>query len=143
MGGFARCGLLLWESSIEVNRSHHSERIETMNSLLGLPRGQESHAADIGCNWGALTFKLAEMGHRTVAADTYSQLFTDILVPVSEILGLHENIETHVGYGEDLPYANSCFELVVCGEVIEHVKNPIIFLKEMNRILDGFVAEVS
>ena len=115
---------------------HHSERIETTNSLLGFPKSQESRAADIGCNWGIFTFKLAEMGYKTVAVDVYSRVFTEILVPVSEMIGLRGSIETYVGYGEDLPFANGFFELVVCGEVIEHVKNPSIFLKEMNRILE-------
>jgi SAM-dependent methyltransferase len=120
-------------TSIEL---HHGERIDTMVSMLGTPSNEESCAADVGCNWGVHTFRLAELGYRTYAIDTYPRLFDEILVPISQLLGIRNRIEIYVGYGENLPYASGCFELIVCGEVIEHVKDPVIFLKEMNRILE-------
>ena len=40
-----------------------------------------------------------------------------------------------VGSATDIPLADSCFDTVVCTEVLEHVPNPLKALQEMHRVL--------
>lgn len=51
---------------------------------------------------------------------------------------LKENVHDVVvvrGNGEYLPFADHSFDLVTCSEVLEHIRNPIRALSEMNRVL--------
>ena len=43
--------------------------------------------------------------------------------------------EFEVGDAEDLPYPNEYFDKVVCSSSLEHFKNDVKALKEMNRVL--------
>lgn len=40
-----------------------------------------------------------------------------------------------IGNAQLLPFKNGVFDLVFCGEIIEHLVNPINFLKEVKRVL--------
>ncbi len=35
----------------------------------------------------------------------------------------------------NMPFQNACFDVVIAGDVIEHVENPSHFLREVNRVL--------
>lgn len=37
--------------------------------------------------------------------------------------------------GKKLPYDDACFDYILCTEVIEHVADPELFLKDINRVL--------
>ena len=39
------------------------------------------------------------------------------------------------GFAEDLPFENNSMDIVICTEVIEHVINPTVVLRELKRVL--------
>lgn len=88
---------------------------------------QESqfHAVlDLGCRNGALTQILLDQGLRVVSAD---------LTPASfEVPG-----QTSIGsdLNAPLPFRDSVFDAIACVETIEHVENPHLLIREVNRNL--------
>lgn len=44
------------------------------------------------------------------------------------------NITVKQGYAEELPFDNNTFDVVVCCEVLEHLKNPEKTLQELKRV---------
>ncbi len=52
------------------------------------------------------------------------------------------NVQIKNGYIEHLPYKDNRFDLVVCCEVLEHLQEPELALKELKRVGKKFVLSV-
>jgi SAM-dependent methyltransferase len=95
---------------------------------------------DIGCGSGrhaAAAYRLP--GARVVGADTAGA----DLAAARERLQLHDRLNAHGGGrwdlcaadGRHLPFADGCFDLVICAEVLEHVRADGRVLAEIHRVL--------
>lgn len=93
---------------------------------------------DVACGWGVLSLKIAEKGCEVYGIDT-----SEHGVKHAKRLAEREKIacEFVVGNAEDLPYPDGYFDKIVCSSSLEHFKDDIKALKEMNRVLkpDGKV----
>jgi len=58
-------------------------------------------------------------------------IFMDIEEPEKEL----RKWDWIVGDAQYLPFRDSCFDKVIASHVIEHLDDPIMFLKEVRRIL--------
>jgi ubiquinone/menaquinone biosynthesis C-methylase UbiE len=93
--------------------------------VAGLPEAE--HALDLGCGDGRLSAFLSA-GSLT-AADVSS-------VAVRRAAGRLPDAEVAlVGVDEPLPFVDNEFELVLCVEVLEHVRDVQLFLSEVRRVL--------
>lgn len=115
--------------------AHLKRRIDAIGDHIVATKNPNKKAIDVGSNFGAITFVLAEKGYRTIAVDTYKRIFDEILIPIAQYKKIDKKIDYHVGYGEDLPYDDNYFDIATCGEVIEHIEKLDCFLDEINRIL--------
>jgi len=80
---------------------------------------------DIGAGRGGLTTLLRDLGHQVEAADLHPNHF--------QIGG----IRCHAANAqEELPFADRAFDCVVAVELIEHLENPWVFIREAMRILN-------
>jgi SAM-dependent methyltransferase len=88
---------------------------------------EAEHALDLGCGDGRLTAKLR--ANAITAADVSPVALRRAAgrLPGAEIASLVPD--------EPLPFVDGEFELVVCTEAIEHVRDVQLFLSEVRRVL--------
>jgi SAM-dependent methyltransferase len=100
------------------------ERAHLMARLVG---GPGLRVLDLGCRTGALTQHYAE-GNTVVGVD----VDRTALERAAERLG----IETAWADVEDqLPFADASFDVVVAGELLEHLSDPAAAVSEARRVL--------
>ena len=87
-----------------------------------LPRGR---ALDVPCGPGLASEALRRLGFQVTAADLDEQAFAASSGIAFERLDLDL----------PLPFADASFELVHCGDGIEHLENPMRALRELARVL--------
>lgn len=82
---------------------------------------------DIGCGDGAVSKFLLEQG-----CDVTSLDFSKFALTKAKGRGLHKLI---LAGAENLPIRNNCFEAVFCGDLIEHLYDPMSLFHHVHRIL--------
>jgi SAM-dependent methyltransferase len=109
------------------------ERVALFQRYVG---GPGRRVLDLGCRDGALTRAYAE-GNDVVGVDADR----DALAAASEL-----GIETRwADLDEPLPFDEASFDVVVAGELIEHLRNPHALVTDVRRVLrpgGTFVASV-
>jgi 2-polyprenyl-3-methyl-5-hydroxy-6-metoxy-1,4-benzoquinol methylase len=97
----------------------------TKNALACGPRDV---VLDLGCGAGNLLPKL--QGSRIVGVDLSDMLLAQAKARVEG----KAHIELKKAPAEQLPYPDNTFDRVVCSEVLEHVLDPKVVLKEIRRV---------
>ncbi len=87
---------------------------------------------DLGCAGGFMAEALAARGAKVTGIDPAAQAINAARVHAAEA-GLE--IQYDVGVGEELPYENAAFDVVVCVDVLEHVGDLTKVFAEMARVL--------
>lgn len=108
---------------ISINDDRNSVRIKFFVDRVN----ENSHVLDVGCNQGTISYPLKEIKHCRVKG-------IDIVPGLVEI-AKKRGIFAQVGLAEELPFKDNTFDHVVCGEVIEHLFDPIIAINEAYRVL--------
>ena len=91
---------------------------------------------DIGCGFGLISIHLAASGARMVSAvDANEEKYNILRKILSRFNPPLDNIEVKLGDALNLEYEDACFDAVVANEVISHMRDPDIFIQEMNRVL--------
>ncbi len=98
--------------------------------LLPKKRGK---LLDVGCGNGEVTVKLKERGFEVYGVD-----FSSVAISMAKSKSVNAIVHD-VDTG--LPFKNGSFDVVWCGDILEHIFDPIFVLKEINRTLkdDGIV----
>lgn len=100
-----------------------AERAELFRRLVG---GPGARVADLGCRYGALTRAYAE-GNDVVGVDVDK----DALAEAAKL-----GIATQwADVEERLPFEDATFDVVVAGELLEHIRDPGHLVGEAQRIL--------
>lgn len=100
-----------------------------LQMLAGLPPGR---VLDIGCSGGLLSARARELGHHVVGVDLFEHPGVRDRTDEFHRADLEEGLPAEVGTG---------YDVVVIGDVIEHVTNPRRTLAEVRKALkpDGHV----
>jgi SAM-dependent methyltransferase len=99
------------------------ERAHLFARLVG---GPGRRVLDLGCRYGALAQAYLE-GNELVAVD----VDRDALAEAAKL-----GIETHwADVEQPLPFEPASFDVVVAGELIEHLRDPARFVAEVARVL--------
>jgi ubiquinone/menaquinone biosynthesis C-methylase UbiE len=93
--------------------------------VAGLPPAE--HALDLGCGDGRLTAKLRAGALTAADVSEIALRRAERRVPEAEIAKLTPD--------EPLPFVDGEFELVLCAETIEHVRDVQLLLSEVRRVL--------
>lgn len=105
-------------------------RLAYFDPLVGDWRGRS--VLDLGCGGGFMSEALAQRGAAVVGVDP-SEPAIAIARKHAEATGLA--IEYRVGAGESLPVASGSADIVVCVDVLEHVRDLDAVLDEVRRVL--------
>jgi ubiquinone/menaquinone biosynthesis C-methylase UbiE len=93
--------------------------------VAGLPEAE--HALDLGCGDGRLSVSLRAGALTAADVSSVALKRAAARLPDAEV--------ALVGVDEPLPFVDNEFELVLCAEVIEHVRDVQLFLSEVRRVL--------
>jgi len=107
-----------------------SERIEWFIKDIKLycNKTQHPYVLDVGCFDGYTTYCLKQAGFNPTGIDCSPKAIeeADKNVP---------NVPFTVGFAEELPFQDELFDAVIMSQVIEHLKEPVVALKEAMRVL--------
>jgi 2-polyprenyl-6-hydroxyphenyl methylase/3-demethylubiquinone-9 3-methyltransferase len=90
------------------------------------------YALEVGCGGGILSEELAKMGLLTTGIDPSEQSLNSAINHAKES-NLIINYEK--GAGETLPFPNNSFDVVICCDVLEHVRDLPKVISEISRVL--------
>ncbi len=93
---------------------------------------QGQRVLNLRCVGGFISEALAARGAQVTGLDPASEA---IAAAVAHAKASGYVIKYDVGVGEALPYANECFDAVVCVDVLEHVLDLPRILREVARVL--------
>jgi len=105
-------------------------RLAYFTPVVGDWRGKT--VLDLGCGGGFMSEALAQRGAQVVGVDP-SQPAIAIAQTHAEATGLV--IDYRIGAGESLPVAESSVDIVLCVDVLEHVRDLDAVLDEVRRVL--------
>lgn len=105
-----------------------TERVMGDGALQGL------RVLEVGCGGGLICEDLARRGAIMVGVDP-SEAALQTAREHANQSGLSESITYEQGYAETLPYASDSFQLIVCLDVLEHVKSLSQTIQEIARVL--------
>lgn len=83
---------------------------------------------DVGCGTGKYAAYLASKGCEVIGVDVSKNA-------VELARKYHPKQRFEVAFAELLPFKNESFDAVYCFDVLEHVNDPVVALKEMRRVL--------
>jgi len=103
---------------------------------------------EIGCGSGANIFMLNELYPKAEEIEFYGVDISPMRIRFANSItrwkGRTGNCHFNLGTAEKLGYSDGQFDMVICTEVLEHLLDSKIALKEMNRVLKkGGVAVIS
>jgi 2-polyprenyl-6-hydroxyphenyl methylase / 3-demethylubiquinone-9 3-methyltransferase len=90
------------------------------------------NALEVGCGGGILCEDLVGMGLKITGIDPSEQSI-HCAIKHAEKNGLSLNYQ--VSEGECLPFNEQCFDIVLCCDVLEHVRNLTQVISEISRVL--------
>ncbi len=89
---------------------------------------------DVGCGEG---FTLKQLSDKNIGEKLEGVDFLDTAIEIGK--KIHPQLKLKQGNIYELPYGNDAFDLVLCTEVLEHLKYPEKALKELKRVTKGYV----
>jgi SAM-dependent methyltransferase len=95
--------------------------------LAGLDRGSLK-ILEIGCGKGAILSFLRLSGHVVRGIDVDPEA-------IRECVAAHPEIEATVASGDELPFDDACFDVVLSLDVFEHIRDSDRHLREVTRVL--------
>src|SRR5262245_55984772 len=121
----------LYTSRNPTRRTLHCSRRDWIIDAIGRYGTGARRALEVGPGSGVYLPTLTRTARHVVASDIEGA-YLDRLVP------MRDEYDTLIFARDDVTrssFANGSFDLVVCSEVIEHIRDSIAALREMRRIL--------
>jgi ubiquinone/menaquinone biosynthesis C-methylase UbiE len=103
----------------------------TRETMARVSVGSTDRVLDIGCGTGELLSRLAAK---------YPNARLSGLDPVPEMLEvardkLSDRVDLRVGWANELPWPDNCFDLVVSCNMFHYITHPVAAVREMERVL--------
>lgn len=111
-----------------LQRFWHTQRFIHIQQLL---KGREGKLLDIGCADGVFTnemSKVLQKGSIITAVDIYTP-------SIQFAQKKFKHITFKTAPAEKLPFKTNSFDIVTCLEMLEHVQDPAMVMKEIKRVL--------
>jgi 2-polyprenyl-6-hydroxyphenyl methylase / 3-demethylubiquinone-9 3-methyltransferase len=120
--------LYLIKTIINPSRVNYARQIFEQ---LGI-NPEDKNVLEVGCGGGILCEEIAKMGFITNGIDP-SEEALNIAMKHSE--DNHLIIKYQKGTGENIPFENNTFDIVLCCDVLEHVRDLPKVISEISRVL--------
>ncbi|MCX6137329.1 MAG: class I SAM-dependent methyltransferase [Ignavibacteriales bacterium] len=104
--------------------------------LTPLTDVHQARVLEIGCGYGGTALAFARRGCSVTATDADPRRINSVQSLCGEDTEAAARIQTMIVMGEELPFADNSFDIVVLQGVLEHTQLPQQVLKEASRVLD-------
>lgn len=107
--------------------------IQRLSAILKLIKNKNGKLLDVGCSEGKFIMHYKKAGFECEGID-----ISDKAIEFGKRRGLDIK---KVDITKGLPYANETFDVICCGQVLEHMLDPLPIVKEMYRVLkkEGYI----
>lgn len=104
-------------------------RKEIIRLIEDIPSSKELHVLEIGCGAGATLAKIKYLWPNT---KTYG---IEIVADVAKCASIYSEIIVGDVETLDFPYNENYFDVIICGDVLEHLRDPEATLKKLHKYL--------
>lgn len=101
--------------------------------LKGVPRS--ARVLDAGAGYGIYALTLAEKGYTVDAIDVEAERVDALNARKKELPALDERVRARVGSLTALPFEDGAYDVIICSDVIEHIKDDARAVQELDRVL--------
>lgn len=119
---------------IQSHRNAVNNMIEMTSTIFSKELLSEALVLDIGCGTGAASLAFRMQGSRVIGLD-YSMDGLGLRLAKLRAVEQHVDINFVQGDARRLPFSNSIFDVCFCVQVLEHIKNYELCIKEIYRVL--------
>ncbi len=95
---------------------------------------REGEILDVGLGSGSLSFRLVARGFKVKGIDLSAGFVKYVNQKIKE-MGIERQLAVRKDDATRLNFENNSFDGIVCGEVLEHIENDFLAIREMNRVL--------
>jgi len=122
-----------------INKNNFTYRliIKELEKVLSNIKKNKVNILDYGCGVGTLDFYLASTGNNVTGVDI-SSLSIELCERSAREMNLGDRVRFSVNsdFWKRVNITNSKFDLIICSEVIEHVRNDTILLRNLLKVLN-------
>jgi SAM-dependent methyltransferase len=120
-------GLAQWQRALALLAVPFPEGAEAVGfSVMYLPRVAGGEVLDVGCGGGAFLERMRELGWRTLGVEPDPRAV--------EVARVRRGLDVRSGTLEEQRFEGARFDAVTSSHVIEHVHDPLGFLRECARV---------
>lgn len=119
----------LYSRAEDISVKRRTEQVVKLLAHLSI---DDKTALDIGCGYGSQALTIAQMAKRVIGIDIKEELIREAQENRTRLKASAEFIRASA---ECLPFRDSCCDIVMILEALEHVQNEEIALKETRRVL--------
>lgn len=111
--------------------------IKELEKILLITRKKKLEILDYGCGVGTLIFYFASNGYKITGADI-SPLSIELCNRSAKEMNLSDRTRFSVNrdFWKKVKSSGSKFDLIICSEVIEHVRNDTMLLRNLLKVLN-------
>jgi len=103
--------------------------------ILDVTNAKRKKVLDIGCGWGLISIHLGVFGAKVVGVEmdpekigVFQKILRSLVLPL-------DNIEVRLGDALEIDFKEEKFDVIICSEVISHIRNSDLLLLKMNKAL--------
>jgi len=121
-----------------MQRFWHRGKLVMIDQLVRPYLKENSRVLEVGCGAGNLLVQAGVPGSFPVALDLSMQALTFVRSRLQELEAGREALKGFAclqSIGEQLPFADGSFDFILLSEVVEHLEEPHMSIREASRVL--------